>query len=164
MRHPERAFDREQLLDRVWGLHVEGERTCILRLRKVLTPFDLSGWVQTVRGIGYRFSSRQATSPLLSNSTAEPPDHPCNDRWREFQRAPTTCSFFGLLLFVLVFCAMPPASNDGSLTAWLDLLRGFEDAAHRIWRQRRSNRERNRRLARITRQPQGATNALRRGR
>ena len=69
MRHPERAFDREQLLDRVWGrsVYVE-ERTVdvhILRLRKVLAPFALSGWVQTVRGVGYRFS------PEMSDSTAD---------------------------------------------------------------------------------------------
>ena len=60
MRHPERAFDREQLLDRVWGraVYVE-ERTVdvhILRLRKVLKPFGFADWVQTVRGVGYRFS------------------------------------------------------------------------------------------------------------
>jgi two-component system phosphate regulon response regulator PhoB len=59
MRHPDRAFDREQLLDRVWGrsVYVE-ERTVdvhILRLRKVLGPHGLDGWIQTVRGVGYRF-------------------------------------------------------------------------------------------------------------
>lgn len=59
MRHPDRAFDREQLLDRVWGrsVYVE-ERTVdvhILRLRKVLAPHGLEGWIQTVRGVGYRF-------------------------------------------------------------------------------------------------------------
>jgi two-component system phosphate regulon response regulator PhoB len=69
MRHPERAFDREQLLDRVWGrsVYVE-ERTVdvhILRLRKVLAPFELAGWVQTVRGVGYRFS------PALVDATGE---------------------------------------------------------------------------------------------
>ena len=62
MRHPDRAFDRTQLLDRVWGrsVYVE-ERTVdvhILRLRKVLAPHGLGGLVQTVRGIGYRFSER----------------------------------------------------------------------------------------------------------
>ena len=74
MRHPERAFDREQLLDRVWGrsVYVE-ERTVdvhILRLRKVLAPYQLSGWIQTVRGVGYRFSPspQDATAPPLSNA------------------------------------------------------------------------------------------------
>lgn len=60
MRHPERAFDRSQLLDRVWGrsVYVE-ERTVdvhVLRLRKILQPFDLHHLIQTVRGVGYRFS------------------------------------------------------------------------------------------------------------
>jgi two-component system, OmpR family, phosphate regulon response regulator PhoB len=59
MTHPNRAFDRAQLLDRVWGrsVYVE-ERTVdvhILRLRKALTPFGLQHLVQTVRGVGYRY-------------------------------------------------------------------------------------------------------------
>ena len=58
MRNPNRAFDRSQLLDRVWGrnVYVE-ERTVdvhVLRLRKALTPFGLDKVVQTVRGVGYR--------------------------------------------------------------------------------------------------------------
>ncbi len=61
MRHPERAFDRSQLLDRVWGrsVYVE-ERTVdvhVLRLRKILQPYNLQHLIQTVRGVGYRFSA-----------------------------------------------------------------------------------------------------------
>jgi len=60
MHQPERAFDRSQLLDRVWGrsVYVE-ERTVdvhVLRLRKALKPFGLARRIETVRGIGYRFS------------------------------------------------------------------------------------------------------------
>ena len=60
MRNPDRAFNRSQLLDRVWGrsVYVE-ERTVdvhILRLRKLLKPHGLDRTVQTVRSIGYRFS------------------------------------------------------------------------------------------------------------
>ena len=60
MRQPNRAFDRGQLLDRVWGrsVYVE-ERTVdvhILRLRKILQPYQLDGLIQTVRGVGYRLS------------------------------------------------------------------------------------------------------------
>ncbi len=60
MSNPNRAFGRAQLLDRVWGrsVYVE-ERTVdvhILRLRKTLSKFSLDHLVQTVRGIGYRFS------------------------------------------------------------------------------------------------------------
>jgi two-component system, OmpR family, phosphate regulon response regulator PhoB len=59
MTNPTRAFDRSQLLDRVWGrsVYVE-ERTVdvhILRLRKALKPFGLQHLVQTVRGVGYRY-------------------------------------------------------------------------------------------------------------
>ncbi|MDM7322136.1 MAG: phosphate regulon transcriptional regulator PhoB [Gammaproteobacteria bacterium] len=62
MTHPERVYSRGQLLDRVWGRNnfVE-ERTVdvhILRLRKALAPSGHDAMVQTVRGAGYRFSSR----------------------------------------------------------------------------------------------------------
>ena len=64
MTHPERVFTRGQLLDRVWGgnTYVE-ERTVdvhIRRLRKALEPFILDRLVQTVRGAGYRFSTRDS--------------------------------------------------------------------------------------------------------
>jgi two-component system phosphate regulon response regulator PhoB len=62
MEHPERVYTRSQLLDRVWGgnVYVE-ERTVdvhIRRLRKALEPFASDSLVQTVRGSGYRFSTR----------------------------------------------------------------------------------------------------------
>lgn len=60
MTHPERVYTRSQLLDHVWGgtVYVE-ERTVdvhIRRLRKTLEPFAKEAMVQTVRGVGYRFS------------------------------------------------------------------------------------------------------------
>jgi two-component system phosphate regulon response regulator PhoB len=62
MTHPERAYTRAQLLDQVWGGNVYIEdRTIdvhIRRLRKVLEPFAADRYVQTVRGTGYRFSTR----------------------------------------------------------------------------------------------------------
>lgn len=68
MSHPERAYSRGQLLDQVWGgnVYVE-ERTVdvhIRRLRKALqTPsIDCSDFIQTVRGTGYRFSTRDHAS------------------------------------------------------------------------------------------------------
>jgi two-component system phosphate regulon response regulator PhoB len=66
MAHPERAYTRNQLLDQVWGANVYvEERTVdvhIRRLRKALQSGseDYSGVIQTVRGTGYRFSSRGA--------------------------------------------------------------------------------------------------------
>ena len=62
MTHAERVYTREQLLDRVWGgnVYVE-ERTIdvhIRRLRKALEEYGYDRLIQTVRGSGYRFSSR----------------------------------------------------------------------------------------------------------
>lgn len=59
MTHPDKVYSRAQLLDFVWGRSkfVE-ERTVdvhILRLRKLLKPYDCDKMVQTVRGYGYRF-------------------------------------------------------------------------------------------------------------
>jgi len=62
MTHQERAYTRSQLLDQVWGgnVYVE-ERTVdvhIRRLRKALGEAHQHR-VQTVRGTGYRFSTRE---------------------------------------------------------------------------------------------------------
>ncbi len=60
--HQERVYSRAQLLDLVWGRNVYiEERTVdvhIRRLRKALEPHRLENLVQTVRGVGYRFSVR----------------------------------------------------------------------------------------------------------
>lgn len=57
--NPDRVYSRAQLLDNIWGrsAYVE-ERTIdvhVLRLRKVLAPFQCDNMLQTVRGAGYRF-------------------------------------------------------------------------------------------------------------
>ncbi len=59
MRRPNRLHSRSQLLDQVWGqgIFIE-ERTVdvhILRLRKLLKPYNADKMVMTVRGAGYRF-------------------------------------------------------------------------------------------------------------
>lgn len=61
--HPERVYSRTQLLDHVWGqnVYVE-ERTVdvhIRRLRKTLEPYSFDKFIQTVRSVGYRFSTRK---------------------------------------------------------------------------------------------------------
>ena len=60
MRNPDRVFERDQLLDRVWGRTIYIEtRTVdvhILRLRKLLKPHGLEKTIQTVRSVGYRFT------------------------------------------------------------------------------------------------------------
>lgn len=62
MTHTERVHTRGQLLDRVWGDHVFVEdRTVdvhIRRLRRALEEAGKDELVQTVRGAGYRFSTR----------------------------------------------------------------------------------------------------------
>jgi two-component system phosphate regulon response regulator PhoB len=63
MTHQERVYTRSQLLDQVWGgnVYVE-ERTVdvhIRRLRKALGD-QYDHLIQTVRGTGYRFSTRAA--------------------------------------------------------------------------------------------------------
>lgn len=59
MSHPNRVYSRSSLLDFVWGqnVYVE-ERTVdvhVLRLRKILKPYQADTMIQTVRGAGYRF-------------------------------------------------------------------------------------------------------------
>lgn len=60
--HPDKVYNRTQLLDQVWGrsVYIE-ERTVdvhIRRLRKILSKYQREEWLQTVRGFGYRFSEK----------------------------------------------------------------------------------------------------------
>lgn len=60
--HPDKVYNRTQLLDQVWGrsVYIE-ERTVdvhIRRLRKILANYQREDWLQTVRGFGYRFSEK----------------------------------------------------------------------------------------------------------
>ena len=60
--NPERVYSRTQLLDAVWGdqAYIE-ERTVdvhIRRLRKLLAPHGYDKYIQTVRTVGYRFSTQ----------------------------------------------------------------------------------------------------------
>jgi len=67
MTHPEKVFTRDHIQDQVWGANIYlEERTVdvhIGRLRKALTRasdagIDYATLIQTVRGTGYRFSTR----------------------------------------------------------------------------------------------------------
>lgn len=62
MTHKDRVYSRAQLLDHVWGRNAYVEdRTVdvhVLRLRKLLKPYDFDKMIQTVRGSGYRFSEK----------------------------------------------------------------------------------------------------------
>lgn len=61
MTHPERAYTRSQLLDYVWGgnVYVE-ERTVDVHIRRLRLALGTQHehLVQTVRGTGYRFSTK----------------------------------------------------------------------------------------------------------
>ena len=60
--HQERVYSRNQILDYVWGSNVYlDERTVdvhIRRLRKAISVAGHENYVQTVRGAGYRFSTK----------------------------------------------------------------------------------------------------------
>jgi two-component system phosphate regulon response regulator PhoB len=60
MKHPNRAYTRDQLLTHIWGGQSEvTDRTvdvCIRRLRTILNPYNLGRLIQTVRGTGYLFA------------------------------------------------------------------------------------------------------------
>lgn len=63
MKHPDKVYSREQLLERVWGndIYVE-DRTVdvyVRRLRKSLSESGYDNYIQTIRGSGYRFSKPQ---------------------------------------------------------------------------------------------------------
>lgn len=61
MTHPERAYSRSQLLDQVWGgnVYIE-ERTVDVHIRRLRLNLGAKHkhLVQTVRGTGYRFSTK----------------------------------------------------------------------------------------------------------
>ena len=55
-----RAQSREQLLDDVWGIHAGiTTRTVDVHIKRLRTKLDTAGeYIETVRGVGYRFRSR----------------------------------------------------------------------------------------------------------
>ena len=60
VQNPNRVFSRQDILDGVWGVNVYiDDRTVdvhIRRLRRVLATANAEGYIQTVRGRGYRLS------------------------------------------------------------------------------------------------------------
>ena len=60
-RSPRRIYDRKQLLQCVWGSspNWQDDNTVaehVRRIRKKLDPDHRSRWIETVRGVGYRFA------------------------------------------------------------------------------------------------------------
>jgi two-component system phosphate regulon response regulator PhoB len=60
--HHERVYSRDQILDHVWGGNVYmDERTVDVHIRRLRKAISLEGhdrFIQTVRGAGYRFSTK----------------------------------------------------------------------------------------------------------
>ena len=60
--HQERVYSRGQILDHVWGGNVYmDERTVDVHIRRLRKAISLEGhdrFIQTVRGAGYRFSTK----------------------------------------------------------------------------------------------------------
>ena len=63
MTHQNKVYSRSQLLDSVWGVNsILEERTVdvsVGRLRGVLAETGHDVWLQTIRGVGYRFSDAE---------------------------------------------------------------------------------------------------------
>ncbi|WP_439890875.1 winged helix-turn-helix domain-containing protein [Ralstonia sp. 25C] len=73
--HPERAYSRLQLLNRVWGAMFLGERTvdvCVRSLRLALVGTSCEDSIQTVRGRGYRWAAKAKLGVLVANNADTP--------------------------------------------------------------------------------------------
>ncbi len=63
MRSPGRVFTRTQILEHVWGYDFNPTTNvvdvCVQRIRKKLDPIGGSPWLESVRGVGYRFRQEE---------------------------------------------------------------------------------------------------------
>ncbi|MBD2298995.1 response regulator transcription factor [Nostoc sp. FACHB-87] len=59
MRSPGRVFTRTQILEHIWGYDFNPNTNvvdvCIQRIRKKIEPIDETNWIESIRGVGYRF-------------------------------------------------------------------------------------------------------------
>lgn len=59
MRSPGRVFTRTQILEHVWGYDFNPNTNvvdvCIQRIRKKIDPIAEAVWIESIRGVGYRF-------------------------------------------------------------------------------------------------------------
>ncbi|AFZ19003.1 response regulator transcription factor [Allocoleopsis franciscana] len=64
MRSPGRVFTRTQILEHIWGYDFNPNTNvvdvCVQRIRKKIDSIGGSGWIESIRGVGYRF--RQSES------------------------------------------------------------------------------------------------------
>jgi DNA-binding response OmpR family regulator len=60
MRNPGRVFDRNQLLNLVWGVdYIGGPRTVDVHVRRIRAKIEAEGqtFINTIRGVGYKFNT-----------------------------------------------------------------------------------------------------------
>ncbi|MBN3880979.1 MULTISPECIES: response regulator transcription factor [unclassified Nostoc] len=66
MRSPGRVFTRTQILEHVWGYDFNPNTNvvdvCIQRIRKKIDPLDEAVWIESIRGVGYRFRKPDSSS------------------------------------------------------------------------------------------------------
>ncbi|MEH1917907.1 response regulator transcription factor [Nostoc sp.] len=66
MRSPGRVFTRTQILEHVWGYDFNPNTNvvdvCIQRIRKKIDPIDEVVWIESIRGVGYRFRKPDSSS------------------------------------------------------------------------------------------------------
>ena len=59
MRSPGQVLTRTQILEHVWGYDFNPNTNvvdvCIQRIRKKIDPLDQTVWIESIRGVGYRF-------------------------------------------------------------------------------------------------------------
>mgnify|MGYP001492629979 CR=1 FL=1 len=58
IQNPERVFDREQLLNLVWGFdYIGGPRTVDVHVRRIRSKIEAKGrnYIKTIRNVGYKF-------------------------------------------------------------------------------------------------------------
>ncbi|QHG17287.1 response regulator transcription factor [Nostoc sp. ATCC 53789] len=66
MRSPGRVFTRTQILEHVWGYDFNPNTNvvdvCIQRIRKKIDHIDELVWIESIRGVGYRFRKPESSS------------------------------------------------------------------------------------------------------
>lgn len=66
MRSPGRVFTRTQILEHIWGYDFNPNTNvvdvCIQRIRKKIEPIDEASWIESIRGVGYRFRKPESSS------------------------------------------------------------------------------------------------------
>lgn len=63
MRSPGRVFTRTQILEHIWGYDFNPTTNvvdvCVQRIRKKIDSIGGEGWIESIRGVGYRFRQKE---------------------------------------------------------------------------------------------------------